>query len=46
MFAPGNATPMLENKATAKAKADGEDVITPLVAAAATSIVDKVLPKN
>jgi hypothetical protein len=46
MFARGNATPVLENKATAKAKADGEDVITPLVAAAATSIVDKVLPKN
>lgn len=46
MFAPGNATPVLENKATAKAKADGEDVITPLVVAAATSIVDKVSPKN
>jgi hypothetical protein len=46
MFAPGNATPVLENKATAKAKADGEDVITPLVEAAATSIVDKVSPKS
>jgi hypothetical protein len=46
IFAPGNTTPVLENKATAKAKADGEDVITPLVEAAATSIVDKVLPKN
>ena len=46
MFAPGNATPVLENKATAKAKADGEDVITPLVEAAATSIVDKVAPKS
>lgn len=46
MFAVGNTTPVLENKVTAKAKADGEDVITPLVEAAATSIVDRVLPKN
>jgi hypothetical protein len=46
MFSPGNMTPVLENKATAKAKTDGEDVITPLVEAAATSIVDKVSPKN
>ncbi len=46
MFAPGNKTPVLENKAMAKAKTDGEDVITPLVEAAATSIVDKVVPKN
>jgi hypothetical protein len=46
MFAAGNTTPVLENKATLKAKTDGEDVITPLVEAAATSIVDKVLPKN
>jgi hypothetical protein len=41
MLAPGNATAVLENKATAKAKADGEDVITPLVEAAGTSIVEK-----
>jgi len=27
-------------------KSDGEDVITPLVEAAANSIVDKVVPKN
>jgi hypothetical protein len=46
MFAVGNTTPVLENKVTAKAKEDGEDVITPLVEAAATSIVDRVLPKN
>ena len=46
MFVPGNTTPVLENKATAKAKADGEDVITPLVESAATSIVDKVSPKS
>ena len=46
MFAPGNTTPVLENKAMAKAKSDGEDVITPLVEAAANSIVDKVVPKN
>jgi hypothetical protein len=45
-FAPGNTTPALDNKATAKAKTDGENVITPLVEAAATSIVDKVSPKN
>jgi hypothetical protein len=46
MFAPGNTTPVLENKVTAKAKTDGEDVITPLVEAAATSIVEKVSPKS
>jgi hypothetical protein len=46
MFAPGNTTPVLENKATAKAKTDGEDVITPLVEAAASSIVEKVVPKS
>ncbi len=46
MFAPGNTTPVLENKATAKAKTDGEDVITPLVEAAATAIVEKVSPKS
>jgi hypothetical protein len=46
MFAPGNATPVLENKTTAKAKTDGEDVITPLVESAATSIVAKVIPKS
>jgi hypothetical protein len=46
MLAPGNTTPVLENKTTAKAKTDGEDVITPLVEAAATSIVAKVIPKN
>lgn len=44
MFVPGNATPVLENKATAKAKTDGEDVITPLVEAAAASILGKVAP--
>lgn len=46
MFTPGNTTPVLENRATAKAKTDGEDVITPLIEAAATSIVEKALPKN
>ena len=46
MFAPGNTTPVLENKVTAKAKTDGEDVITPLVEAAFTSIVEKVVPKS
>jgi len=46
MFAVGNTTPVLENKVTAKTRADGEDVITPLVEAAATSIVDRVLPTN
>jgi hypothetical protein len=46
MFAPGNTTPILENKSTFTAKTDGEDVITPLVEAAATSIVAKVVLKS
>jgi hypothetical protein len=46
IFTPGNTIPVLESKATAKAKTDGEDVISPLIEAAATSIVAKVVPKN
>lgn len=46
LVAPGNTTPVLENKSTVKAKTDGEDVITPLIEAAATSIVAKVVPKS
>jgi hypothetical protein len=46
VFAPGNTTAVLENKSSAKAKTDGEDVVTPLVEAAATSIVAKLTPKN
>jgi hypothetical protein len=44
LIQPGNATPVLANKSTAKAKSDGEDVITPLIEAAATSIVNKISP--
>ena len=44
LLAPGNATPVLTNKATLHARSDGEDVITPLIEAAATSIVGKLNP--
>jgi hypothetical protein len=44
LLEPGNATPVIANKSTAKAKTDGEDVITPLIEAAATSIVNKIGP--
>jgi hypothetical protein len=37
--APGNTTPVLTNSATAKAKNDGDDVITPLIQQAATAIL-------
>jgi hypothetical protein len=40
LVAPGNASPVAAKQFQAKAKADGEDVITPLVEQAAQMIVD------
>jgi hypothetical protein len=45
VFVPGSSTAVLENKTSAKAKSDGEDVVTPQIEAAATSIVGKLSAK-
>ena len=46
LFATGNATPVLADTPKAKAKSDGEDVITPLVVQASTVILSDVLKKR
>jgi hypothetical protein len=46
MTAPGNPSPALSNSLTAKATADGEDVITPLVEKEATAIMTEVSKKK
>jgi hypothetical protein len=46
MTAMGNPTPALSNSLTAKATADGEDVITPLVEQEATAIMTEVSKKK
>jgi hypothetical protein len=45
MNAPGNASPLLNTTLDAKATADGEDVITPLVEKEATAIMAEVSKK-
>ena len=45
LVAPGNDAPILANSTKAKAKADGEDVITPLIEQAATAIIGQVSKK-
>lgn len=45
LIAPGNSTPVLANTSSAKARQDGEDVITPLIEQAATDILAKVAKK-
>ena len=46
LIAPGDANPVLSNSTKAKAKTDGEDVITPLIEQAATAIVGEVTKKK
>jgi hypothetical protein len=46
MTAMGNTSPALSNSLTAKATADGEDVITPLVEKEATAIMTEVSKKK
>jgi hypothetical protein len=46
LFAAGNTTPRLADAPKAKAKTDGEDVITPLVVQASTAILADVTKKN
>jgi hypothetical protein len=46
LMAPGNSTPILSNTAKAKAKRDGEDIVTPLIAQAAGTILAEVEKKK
>jgi hypothetical protein len=46
LIALGDANPVLSNSTKAKAKTDGEDVITPLIEQAATAIVGEVTKKK
>lgn len=41
----GGASPTLQNSLNAKAKSDGEDVLTPLLLQAATSVLAEVSKK-
>jgi len=45
LVAPGQSSPVLENKLQAKAKSDGEDVLTPLLTQAATTVLTQVSQK-
>jgi hypothetical protein len=46
LLSAGNPTPVLTNSASAKAKSDGEDVMTPLIQQAATAILAQVQTKK
>ena len=46
LMIPGNAKPVLANTAKAKAREDGEDIITPLIEQAATAIVAEITKKK
>jgi hypothetical protein len=46
LLSPGNTAPVLANSLKAKAKSDGEDVITPLIQQAATSILSAATVKK
>ena len=46
LMATGSTTPVFTNSATAKAKTDGEDVMTLLIQQAASSILSQVQKKN
>jgi hypothetical protein len=46
LVVPGKDTPTLANALKAKAKQDGEDVITPLVTQAATAVFAQISPKK
>jgi hypothetical protein len=43
---PGQATPVVQNSLAGKAKSDGEDVLTPLLQQAATTVLTSVSPKQ
>ncbi len=45
LIAPGAATPLLANTSKAKAKSDGEDVISPQIEQAATAVLQAVVKK-
>jgi hypothetical protein len=45
LVATGQTTPVLQNTVQGKAKSDGEDVLTPLLTQAATSVLTQVSPK-
>jgi hypothetical protein len=46
LMVPGNDTPVLANTEKAKAKEDGEDVISPIIERAATAILAEVAKKK
>ncbi|MGH9454347.1 MAG: hypothetical protein ACRD2O_10315 [Terriglobia bacterium] len=46
LMIPGNTTPVLANTVKAKARQDGEDVVTPLIEQAATAIVAEITKKK
>jgi hypothetical protein len=46
LMATGNPSPVLSSAATAKAKSDGEDVVTPLIQQAAMAILGQVQTKK
>ena len=46
LLSAANSTPVLTNAISAKAKSDGEDVITPLMKQAATAILEQVQAKK
>ncbi|HEX6822723.1 MAG TPA: hypothetical protein VF123_11750 [Candidatus Sulfotelmatobacter sp.] len=43
---PGQSTPVVQNSLAGKAKSDGEDVLTPLLQQAATTVLTSVGPKQ
>ena len=46
LVATGQSTPVVQNSLQGKAKSDGEDVLTPLLQQAATSVLTAVSPKK
>ncbi len=46
LVAPGKTEPVLAHAAKAKAKSDGDDVITPLIQDAANNILTEVTKKK
>lgn len=46
LFTTGQSTPVVQNSLAGKAKSDGEDVLTPLLQQAATTVLTSVSPKQ
>jgi len=46
LVATGQSTPVVQNSLAGKAKSDGEDVLTPLLQQAATTVLTSVSPKK